>query len=206
MQKNYKYPNGVLINKFGVEDQKILNALERCLSSRRQYELAKMNQKFIPSLKMLQEIHGYLFQDIYEWAGQIREVDISKGIIFCLPPYIESESKKIFSEMEKEMPKMKKMGRHELSQRLAFYMGEINSIHPFREGNGRTQRFFMKCLANELGHTLEFTASKEAMISASRKAFMGDYGELAQMIEHGLDADIKKKKAYSNVERDFPEF
>lgn len=189
MQRNYKYPNGVLKNTLGIRDQKLLNALERRLSAQREAELIEMNPNFKPSLEMLQKMHGYLFQDIYEWAGEIREGDIAKGMIFCLPPYIEGEARKLFDEMKREMSKLKKMGSHELSMRMAYYMGEINSIHPFREGNGRTQRLFMRCLAGELGHTLEFPESREAMISASKKAFMKDYSELASMIEHGLDAE-----------------
>lgn len=83
----YKGTN-VLKNRLNITDAEILKNAERELSMARYYSLEKSNIEGDFSLKMLQYIHKELFQDIYEWAGEIRKVDIAKGTIFCLVPFI----------------------------------------------------------------------------------------------------------------------
>lgn len=86
------------------------------------------------SFQHLCSINKQLFQDVYSWAGKVRTVDISKGTIFCLVQYIEEQFEDLYKKMKKEIFLSGITDKREMSLRLAFYLGEINIIHPFREG------------------------------------------------------------------------
>jgi len=189
MNKNYKYdyewdsrycyPNSfVLKNKLGLRNAKQLRIAEREITSVRILE-ARVNP--IPGrfdLKHLQDIHRYIFKDIYEWAGELRWVNISKGNQFCLYPYIESNANELFNRLKKETY-LTGTPENEIPFRLSFYLSEINVIHPFREGNGRVQRLFIQYLAENAGYQVDFSqvTSKE-MIEASAEAFACHYDKM----------------------------
>ena len=142
----YCYPNtNVLTNKFNITDINQLNIAERELTA---LKIAKSKDEPIKGnfdLKHLMKIHKYIFGDIYLWAGKLRNVNISKGNQFCQCEFIEKYSSEIFDKIKKEHFLLLKSG-DEVPKCLAYYLSEINVIHPFREGNGRTQRVFIKCL------------------------------------------------------------
>ena len=168
----YVYINSeVLKNKFNITDEKELARKERTKSSIRLLEIldgeAKIKHTF--DLEHLQKIHKYLFQDIYTWAGKIRDVDIAKGdTLFCKAINIDNFSKEIFSKLQKENFFKGITKKEELVEKLASLFLDINALHPFREGNGRTQREFVRELAEERGYNLDFkNISKEEMIELS---------------------------------------
>lgn len=166
----YCYPDtNILKNKLGIRDLDILHAAERDYSSVRQAELARNGTIGDFSLKHLCSIHRQLFQDIYTWAGKLRTVDISKGTIFCLVQFIESEFQEMYGRLEKENFLADISDKRKMANRLAYYLGEINMIHPFREGNGRTQRIYIEQLCINNGRfEIDFTeVTKEEMINAS---------------------------------------
>jgi cell filamentation protein len=101
-------------------------------------------------LHHLREIHRRIFGDIYDWAGQIRTVAIAKGATFCLPQYIESSAAVIFDDLRDE-DYLRDLDRDAFTGRLAHYLGEVNALHPFREGNGRAQRAFFGQLTLDAG-------------------------------------------------------
>jgi cell filamentation protein len=101
-------------------------------------------------LHHLREIHRRIFGDIYDWAGQIRTVAIAKGATFCLPQYIESSAAVIFDDLRDENY-LRGLDRDAFTGRLAHYLGEVNALHPFREGNGRAQRAFFGQLTLDAG-------------------------------------------------------
>jgi cell filamentation protein len=76
------------------------------------------------------EIHKRIFRDIYEWAGQIRTVAIATGVMFCLPQYIDSSAAIIFRELHDE-DCLRSLSRDAFVGRLAYYLGEVNALHPF---------------------------------------------------------------------------
>jgi cell filamentation protein len=93
-------------------------------------------------LEHLRALHGWLFQDVYEWAGAIRSVAITKGrSVFARPLFIEEQAR-IISERLHSENLLRHASVNELPAWLASYYGDLNALHPFREGNGRTQRFF----------------------------------------------------------------
>ncbi len=142
---------------------------ERDYSSVRQTELMMQGVTGDFSFKHLCSIHKQLFQDIYTWAGKTRTVDISKGTVFCLVQFIEMQFEDLYRKLKKENFLKDITDKAEMSERLAFYLCELNMIHPFREGNGRTQRIYIEQLCLNNGRfDIDFTeATKDEMISAS---------------------------------------
>lgn len=129
------------------------------------------------------KIHRYLFQDIYEWAGRIRTVDISRGESrFCNVRHIETYAVTVFSSLKAE-GHLQNLSKDIFAARAAHYLSEINAIHPFREGNGRVQRLFMSQLAENAGFLLSYAAlSRAEMYTAMEAAFFGDEKPLAALI------------------------
>ena len=142
----------------------------------------------------MKSIHKFLFGEIYDWAGQIRTVNISKGNRFCQAEYIEPQITKIFDKLRKEKYLLDCKTKAELGKRLAYYLSEINVIHPFREGNGRTQRIFIEYLAHNAGYSLDFMKiTTDDMLEASARAFICDYTLMERIITDALRKINKKE-------------
>lgn len=105
------------------------------------------------------EIHFYLFQDVYDWAGQIRRVDLRKnveGAVFFLRySMIENAARFAAAELASEN-NLRNLSRHDFVERLSYYYDQLNYIHPFREGNGRAQRVFWNRIAHDAGWVLDW--------------------------------------------------
>jgi cell filamentation protein len=168
--KKYCYPGtNVLKNKLDIRDLDFLHRAERDYSSIRHAELVKNGVTGDFSLQHLCSIHKQLFQDIYTWAGKTRTVDISKGTVFCLVQFIDLQFDDLYRKLKKENFLKDIADKQEMSVRLAYYLGELNMIHPFREGNGRAQRIYIEQLCLNNGKfEIDFTEiTKEEMIAAS---------------------------------------
>lgn len=148
----------VLVNLFGIQDWDELSAVERSLSGLRYTELEESPIQGNFDLDHLCAIHKHLFGDIYPWAGKIRTKGfISKGnSLFCSPDYIPSYSEDLFGKLKAENY-LTGLSRKDFIKRIAFYIAEINALHPFREGNGRTQRAFANQLARNAGWELNLS-------------------------------------------------
>lgn len=181
---NYCYPeSNVLINKLNIKDADALFIAEREITA---FKIAKAKDEPIKGnfdLEHLQKINKFIFEDIYTWAGKLRVVNISKGNQFCLSNYLETYATGIFNELSKE----NYLINHSfdaIPQRLAYYLSEINVLHPFREGNGRTQRLFIEYLANVAGVETDFSGvSDREMIVASANSFVKDYNEINSLFK-----------------------
>lgn len=178
----YCYPESdVLINNFNIQDNNRLKEIERVLTAARLIELYKkpITGKF--NLAHLKKIHYHIFQDIYPWAGQIRTVDIAKGFMFCHTAFIERELEKLFLQLKKDHY-LQKYNTTQVINKIAFYFGEVNAIHPFRDGNGRTQREFFRELLLTIGFNIDYTkVEPKAMIDASIASFNGDNSHLIKL-------------------------
>lgn len=183
MQDPYCYKGtNVLKNKLGITDNEELLNEERNLTNLREEELLRSQILGKFDLKHLQKIHHYLFQDIYDWAGKIRTVDIAKGNLFCKVELIESQSKLIFDELREEKY-LRGLNVIPFTKRLAYYLSEINAIHPFREGNGRSEREFIRELAFQNGYFLSFkNITKNQLIDASKASFLGNYTPMENLL------------------------
>jgi cell filamentation protein len=179
----YEYPNGVLRNKFGITDGTLLAQVEASYTLLRIAELANHPIVGQFDLARLLSIHRYLFQDVYDWAGEIRQVEISKGNSqFAYFAYILSNAQKLFARLSQEHD-LRGLPDEQFAQRAAYYLGEINVLHPFREGNGRTQRVFFNDLARQAGYQLDWSLiSPQQMIDASTLSLMrGDNSGFEQI-------------------------
>lgn len=184
-QDPYVYPGTeILINKEGLRDADRLNAFERQLSSIRSIHLPP---SFPLTTDGYREIHRRIFQDVYDWAGQYRTVAIAKGDLFALPPYIEGEMDRRFALIHRERD-LRGFSADQFAARAAEHICEINAIHPFREGNGRTQRLFLKVLARQAGHNLRIDRmDKDLWMRGSVESFRHqNYGPMTECIRGAI--------------------
>src|SRR6266567_5962848 len=173
---------GVLYNKLGLGTAAGLEAAEREITHAALILLDESPVSPSYDLPQLQEIHKRIFGDIYEWAGQIRTVAIAKGAMFCLPQYIDSSAAVIFGELHDE-DCLRGLRRDAFVGRLAHYLGEVNALHPFREGNGRAQRAFFGQLARNAGFTLAWQHLDPVRnVDASAAIMRGDPEPMCEML------------------------
>ena len=183
----YCYPHSnCLRNKFNITDEEELKDMERQITSVRAAQILKEPVKGLFDENHLKAIHKHLFQDLYSWAGEFRKVNISKGNPFCLFQYIPEQLNNLFKELKNEAY-LSLLNENDLAARLAYYLGELNAIHPFREGNGRTQRIFIMELALKNGYILDLShVEKKEMIRASVQSFALNYGPMKDIIKKSL--------------------
>lgn len=173
----------VLRNLLGIKNQGALDKVESTLSFLRAAELREHPVAGHFDLPHLLQIHARLFGDVYDWAGQVRSVEIRKGhTVFARKLMIESAAGRLFDQLAGENH-LRGLDPDQFSQRAGHYLGEINVLHPFREGNGRTQREFMGQLARQAGLRIDWSAaSQDEMVRASIDAYNGDYSGLSRLI------------------------
>ena len=185
----YVYPGtSVLRNLRDVRAPEELSQFEGTATARRIAELAHHPIRGTFDTSHLQAIHRYIFQDVYAWAGEFRTVDISKGgHLFGLYQHIVPFLHKTFVELQMEKYLAGTRLKH-FAHRAAHYLGEINAIHPFRDGNGRTQREFIRNLAVRNGYALDWSrVSRDQMIGASRQSFRSDNAGLERALRAALE-------------------
>jgi cell filamentation protein len=179
----YTYPGtDTLRNRLGITEEKTLAEAERRLTLARGAEAAPLS--FPPTADGYRALHKHLFQDIYDWAGQDRTVDTAKGgARFAHVPYIARELDKLFTDVAAKNA-LRGLPRDEFFDRLGNHINEVNAIHPFREGNGRTMRHHAAQLAREAGHPISISSiNKTAWMEASRHGFLtGDHRGMAAVL------------------------
>jgi cell filamentation protein len=179
----YVYPGTkVLRNALDIRDGERLQRVEANLTRLR---LARLAAERLPGrydLAHLQVFHRILFEGLYEWAGELRSVRLAKDDMFCLPEHIESYAGEIFGHLAGE-GHLAGLGREAFVERLAHYLGEVNAVHPFREGNGRTQRAFFSQVAADAGYLLDWgQVDPERNVQASIAAMRGDERPLRDLL------------------------
>ncbi|WP_375640346.1 type II toxin-antitoxin system protein adenylyltransferase VbhT [Bartonella sp. MM55XZML] len=186
---------GVMYNRLGIKDKATLQRVESTITYVKSFEFVHtpIGGKF--DLDYMKEIHRRLFGDIYEWAGEIRSIDITKGgCLFAYHHQIESYAPKITQQLAKEQY-LRGLDADKFSQRAGYYMGEINALHPFREGNGRTQREFMVQLAREAGYHINWKGiERQEMTRASIEAHFGNSEYLSALIYKNLTKFTENKR------------
>lgn len=151
----YCYKNSeVLINKLNIHDTKHLQYYEARITAAKSLDLRQKGITGIFDKKHYLSIHKYIFEDIYPFAGKLREENISKGEFrFAGWEYVEQELDRLLEQLKNEKY-LALLEKEELAKRLAYYLSELNVLHPFREGNGRTNREFIRQLALKNGYNL----------------------------------------------------
>ena len=179
---------GVFKNKLSIQDSELLETAEKEFSAVRAQYLLLQSITGNFDLAHLQAIHRELFGDVYDWAGEIRRIDISKGNTrFANFAFIENESRKLLEKLRSENY-LQGLDKDKFAERAAYYLGELNVLHPFREGNGRTLRLFITQLAMKNGLQIHWqNISAEQMIQACIQAYHADSSLLARLILDNLE-------------------
>lgn len=154
----YCYPGSeVLINIPGLKEQAQLDAFERIVTTERLSVLQLRPLKGSFDKKHLCEIHTFIFKDVYPFAGTLRDEDIAKGNFrFATARFLHEQTDELLSQLKQEHF-LQDLSVAQLVDRLTYYLTELNVLHPFREGNGRVQREFIRCLALQAGHRIDWT-------------------------------------------------
>lgn len=174
-----------LRNKAGLRDAEALEAFELEMTTLRADEPLP-NGRFGPA--HYRAVHRHLFQDVYAWAGRYLNVRTSKGgNPFCFPEHIPAQMDALFGQL-RAGPCFAYPDRHAFVGAAAEFLGELNAIHPFREGNGRSQLAFMHLVGLRAGRLFDFArVEREAFMPAMIASYDKDYGPLARELERPLD-------------------
>jgi cell filamentation protein len=179
--------SGVLRNRLRITDVKELAAVEAALSASRLVDLERRRLPGSYDLAHLQGFHRFILGDVYEWAGELRTVTIAKGEVFCLPQHLLSYGVDVFGRLA-AADRLRGLPRESFVARLAALLADINALHPFRDGNGRTQRAFVSQLAHDAGHHIEWIRmDPQRNIAASAASLRGDFEPLQAMLDQLVD-------------------
>lgn len=200
----YLNSSGVLLNKLGITDEAKLAQAEADISA---VQVARLSDgKHIPGkydLPHLQKFHKFIFGDIYPWAGEIRTVNIYKERHFAFVHAIPGYSEQVFGDLKKANF-LKGRGREEFTAGLVKTYCDINALHPFREGNGRSQRAFLSQLARDAGYDIQWSRmdakrniETSVLVESGKAKEEEAYGALLGPLITPLKKDESKSKSKS---------
>lgn len=170
----------VLRNRYGIRDNARLKQKENYTVSIRQQELTQTPLHGRFTANHLCRIHWYLFGEVYPFAGHYRRESIAKGkTVFEMPKDIERKLKKLLAELKSENY-LKNTPPQSLLPRLAYYFAELNFLHPFREGNGRATREFVRQLLLLNGYTVDWALVE---VETLRKAMETSVFDVSALID-----------------------
>lgn len=182
----YAYPgSNVLQNRLDIRDANELEIFELEVSALRAEEPLPQGEFDAPHYC---RIHHHLFRDVYDWAGQYRIVRTAKGgNAFCYPEYI-SDAMVALCDRFQGGQRFAHQQPKEFAQLIAEFLGELNAIHPFREGNGRSQLAFIGLIGETFGHPFHFERlERDSFLAAMVDSFVGKLDplilELARLLE-----------------------
>lgn len=187
----YCYSNGVLKNKLKIKDDKILYDVETEITTIKLTDMQINPVKGNYDFEHYKNIHKRIFGDIYSFAGKTRMVSISKGEPgFCNFMFVDEQMELVFNLVKNELlddEKYKSLSKQEYIKHIAKYMIDLNIIHPFREGNGRTLREYFRLLCKKCGYILLYDKCSDAeILEADIKGFYGDDNPLLIVLEKSL--------------------
>jgi cell filamentation protein len=186
----------VLLNLHGVTEQRQLDRFEKTQALRALVDLTINPVRGNFDQAHLQAIHKRIFENVYPWAGELRRVNIARkgSYPFALVQFLQRNLDRTFSDLASE-GHLKGLGVRPFVDRAAFYLGELNTLHPFREGNGRTQREFIRELALDAGYILDWSrVTQKQMYEASSVSHnLGRKSALAATILAALESPKGKR-------------
>lgn len=203
-QSKYCYPESdVLINKFDIQDQETLNKVERNITTLMLLDLQTKpipNPKELFTVEYFISLHKRVFEHIYPFAGKIRSENMTKGNTpFCRPEFIYNYLKMLFDKMLGDIKKLKT--KEDIIKFLSYYYSEMNIVHPFRDGNGRITREYLRQIVEFINKYLNFDyeldfsvvteEDKENLMNGSiMSAMTGDL----ELLSKFFDNTLKEKK------------
>lgn len=188
IQENCYPDTTVLINKLGITQQEQLSLAEQRIVTGI-YTMLEARTKFQNvDFEFFKLLHKQLFYDLYEWAGSVRTINISKkGTVFCKAEDIERIGTIKFHNLAKQNY-LKGMDKTAFLNELAELYHDLNMLHPFREGNGRTLRLFITLLVRNAGYNMNFDkCDPDLLMIATIKAAQGDISMLRNVLENIIE-------------------
>ena len=175
--------SGLLRNRLGITDARALRHLEAELTASRIYDLIRSPIPGAYDLAHLRAFHRQIFQDLYDWAGELRTVSIGRGRLFSLPQHLEADAGELFGWLARA-EYLRGRDRAAFVDDLTELYADLNALHPFRDGNGRTQRAFLGQLAVDARHPIHWAAmDPEENNAASKAAQQGDNDALRALLD-----------------------
>lgn len=177
----YCYPGtSVLKNIPGLRLQDDLDRFEAAATTQRADEPLPTGRL---SVSHYYAVHRHLFQDVFGWAGEPRTIRLAKGgSAFCYPEYIGSEMQTLFVSLRAKHG-LRRLSSRAFADEAATFLATLNAIHPFREGNGRTQLTFLALLADRSGHRLDLDRLEpDQFLAAMIASFGGDATDLSDHV------------------------
>jgi cell filamentation protein len=137
------------------------------------------------SVRHYRAVHHHLFQDVYAWAGKFRKVRIAKdGSMFCYPEHIAREMRKLFTRLRKR-DYLRGLSEDDFAVEAARLLATLNAIHPFRDGNGRTQLAFLALTSHRAGRPLDLARLRpRKFLAAMIESFKGDEQPLTRELQN----------------------
>ena len=182
------YPNTTcLINKFNIKDNDKLSQVEAEITFAKAVVLESETPHLPLDFDYYKNIHRFLFEDLYDWAGKLRQVDISKkGTSFCAVKELENLCEACFKRLEKENY-FKGVTKEIFVEEIVDFYVTTNYLHPFREGNGRTQRIFISKLIKYNGYEFNFSnINTDLLMIATIKAANGVTDDLYAIFKNEI--------------------
>lgn len=175
---------GVLRNRLGITDAGELGRVEAEVVAAA--ELVLYRERPVTGrydLAHLQAIHRHLFGEVYEWAGELRTVDIAKGgTYFARVQHIEAEAHRVFNTLAAQ-EYLRGLDRQAFAAGAGRLLGDLNALHPFRDGNGRAQRGFLQLLARDAGWQLAWARVDPAENARRSATAMAEPDALVPLVE-----------------------
>lgn len=179
MPDSYTFPGSeVLKNKAGIEDPLLAHSLETEVAY---YRLVELSDHPVPGefdFSHLQAMHRRIYSDLWDWAGQTRTVDTgttNTGLAHCRPEFIQDQARIVFGGI-KEDNYLQGMDQATIADRLAYHWGETTALHPFRDGNTRSQRLFFHQLTTDAGWSIDWYAINVEMDQFKRARLVAHAG------------------------------
>lgn len=181
----------VLINKLDIRNDKLLAEAEQTITAIN-YAQIETEMKFVDvDFEFYKNIHKRLFYDIYEWAGMVRSVNLSKkGTAFCEYKEINELAEKRFERLKRDNFLVDLDFETFVDEFTDLYV-DLNYLHPFREGNGRTHRLFLTLLARNTGYSIDFSqCDLDMLMIATIKSAQGDVALLRTIISELIKPEM----------------
>lgn len=183
-----KYPGTRCIaNYYGIKDKTLLDEVDRMISAMRMAQILEHPMEKSLSLDYFVSLHKHMFGDLYPSAGVFRTKSAAKRTEFVPPEMIERMLVELMDKLE-ATDWLKKLDEDDTDwdflNELAYFMGELEAIHPFVDGNGRVTRFFISFIARRAGYYISWgAADPDQLLEASISAIDGDYQALVDLLE-----------------------
>lgn len=189
------YPGtSCLINKLDIRDEEMLAEYEAMVTTAK---VALLEQNPLPGnfdFDHYRAIHKFLFEDLYAWAGQLRTVDMSKkGTAFVKAGEIKTLGEKAFARLN-HRHNFAGLAHEDFVENIVDFYSVINLLHPFREGNGRTQRVFFTQLIRSAGYDIDFSQiDTDELMVATIQAAGGVNDLLLAVFRNAIKGDTEKR-------------